>query len=78
MAFYPNDELANDPTNWWGPNAAALTAMLRDVGFERVEVVACLPPLPRRILRAGRDQARGRAALWQTLSQGRIVVHARR
>jgi tRNA (mo5U34)-methyltransferase len=38
MVFYPTDELAGDPTNWWGPNPACVTAMLHDVGFERVEV----------------------------------------
>ena len=38
MVFYPTDELAGDATNWWGPNAACVTAMLHDVGFERVEV----------------------------------------
>jgi tRNA (mo5U34)-methyltransferase len=37
MIFYPNAELANDPTNWWGPNEACVTAMLNDVGFRRVE-----------------------------------------
>lgn len=39
MAFYPNQELGWDPTNWWGPNPAAVTAMLRSVGFRRVEMV---------------------------------------
>lgn len=37
MIFYPNAELANDPTNWWGPNPVLVTAMLKDVGFPRVE-----------------------------------------
>jgi len=37
MIFYPTAELANDPTNWWGPNQACVTAMLKDVGFPRVE-----------------------------------------
>jgi tRNA (mo5U34)-methyltransferase len=39
MIFYPNAELANDPTNWWGPNPACVEAMLRDVGFDHVESV---------------------------------------
>jgi tRNA (mo5U34)-methyltransferase len=39
MVFYPGTELAGDPTNWWGPNAAAVIAMLRTVGFARVEIV---------------------------------------
>jgi len=37
MVFYPGKELADDPTNWWGPNPACVIAMLRDVGFARVE-----------------------------------------
>jgi tRNA (mo5U34)-methyltransferase len=78
MAFYSDDELADDPTNWGGPNPAALNAMLRDVGFGSVEVVASLPSFPRRIIKAVRQQARGQASLNQTLSQARIVVHARR
>ena len=33
MIFYPGTELANDPTNWWGPNIPCVEAMLRDRGF---------------------------------------------
>jgi len=36
MIFYPGAELANDPTNWWGPNIECVKAMLRDVGFLNV------------------------------------------
>ena len=28
---------ANDPTNWWAPNAACSAAMLRSAGFEIVD-----------------------------------------
>jgi tRNA (mo5U34)-methyltransferase len=37
MIFYPGGELADDPTNWWGPNRACVTEFLGDVGFGRVE-----------------------------------------
>lgn len=37
MVMYPGTELNNDPTNWWGPNPACVTAMLRDVGFAHVD-----------------------------------------
>jgi tRNA (mo5U34)-methyltransferase len=37
MRFYPGTELNDDPTNWWGPNPPAVEAMLRDVGFSRIE-----------------------------------------
>jgi len=36
MAFYPGRELANDPTNWWGPNPALVFHLLRDAGFAHV------------------------------------------
>ena len=39
LAFYPDRELASDPTNWFAPNEAALHAMLRVAGFQRVETV---------------------------------------
>jgi|TARA_Y100001934_G_scaffold266854_1_gene346841 tRNA (mo5U34)-methyltransferase len=38
MAFYPNKELNNDPTNWWGPNNTCVIQMLQSLGF-RVEKV---------------------------------------
>ena len=38
-AFYPRDELHKDPTNWWGPNPAALRGMLKSVGFGHVQLV---------------------------------------
>ena len=37
MAYYPGDELDGDPTNWWGPNTCGVQAMLRTVGFTRIE-----------------------------------------
>lgn len=40
MVFYPGTELANDPTNWWGPNQSAVIAMLKDVGFSKVELAS--------------------------------------
>jgi tRNA (mo5U34)-methyltransferase len=36
MIFYPGTEVGNDPTNWWGPNPACVTAMLKDVGFSQI------------------------------------------
>jgi tRNA (mo5U34)-methyltransferase len=37
MVMYPEAELNNDPTNWWGPNPSCVIAMLRDVGFAHVD-----------------------------------------
>ncbi len=39
LAYYPTTECANDLSNWFGPNRAAVVAMLRSVGFARVEMV---------------------------------------
>ena len=39
LAFYPGSELGHDDTNWFGPTPAAVEAMLRAVGFRRVERV---------------------------------------
>jgi hypothetical protein len=37
MIFSPAGELADDPTNKWGPVAACVTEFLHDVGFGRLE-----------------------------------------
>ncbi len=37
MVFYPGPTLNNDATNFWGPNPAALTAMLHEVGFSQIQ-----------------------------------------
>lgn len=68
MAFYQGQQLNNDSTNWFGPNEAAIHAMLRAVGFNRIETVYrprfgyALKSLARRI--TGRPEG------------GRIAVHA--
>lgn len=37
MIFYPTNELANDHTNWWGPNPSCIMAMLKDCDFKKVD-----------------------------------------
>jgi tRNA (mo5U34)-methyltransferase len=37
MVFYPGTTLAGDPTNYWGPNPAAVEAMLLEVGYRSVQ-----------------------------------------
>ena len=44
VALYEARELDDDPTNWCGPNPAAVAVMLRRAGFTRVEV---MPPASR-------------------------------
>ncbi len=41
--FYENDELANDPTNWWVPNQSCIEAMIRSAGFRSTEHVCNSP-----------------------------------
>lgn len=38
LAFYPERELAGDPTNWFGPNPAAMVGMLKASGFKKVNM----------------------------------------
>lgn len=85
-AFYEHRELDGDPTNWWGPNPAAVCSMLRAAGFRTAEVVSGRS----RAFHAGRSARRAAGVLrsrlrgadeprpWSDLRQGRVVVHARR
>jgi tRNA (mo5U34)-methyltransferase len=36
MRYYPGAELADDPTNWWGPNQRCVEALLRTTGFTEI------------------------------------------
>src|SRR5579872_4365260 len=40
LAFYPTNECGGDASNWFGPNPAALCAMLRASGFTEVTLVS--------------------------------------
>lgn len=76
MAFYPDRELNNDPTNWWAPNVPAMTAMLATVGFDDVRVAG---PQRGAVYRAARGlyhQARGRNRMSLAFRQDRAVFHA--
>jgi tRNA (mo5U34)-methyltransferase len=82
MAFYPSNELNIDPTNWWGPNPEAVVAMLKTVGFRRVEIVTPhswpyrLTRIARRVPGHLRHLARHRVRPASAITQGRVVVHA--
>ncbi len=76
MAFYPERELNNDPTNWWAPNVPALHAMLRDVGFTEVHTVTPQPPAIYRAARAVSHRLRGKNSLAEAYRQDRAVVQA--
>jgi len=75
-AFYPGRELNQDPSNWWGPNPAAVEAMLRAVGFPRVEVVRRPRGFPFTVARAVRRRRRGGDPFHHALRHGRMAAHA--
>lgn len=72
MVFYPGAELSGDDSNWWGPNLAMVGALLRTVGFARVEVVF-REPRRLRYARAAYHRLRGPRFHRQ---QGRLALHA--
>jgi hypothetical protein len=77
MAFYPQDELGRDATNWCGPNPAAVLGMLRTVGFKRCEIVSGLRrPLPFRLAKAAYLKWKRKNQFWSMLRTDRIVIHA--
>ena len=78
MAFYETDELGRDATNWCGPNPAALAAMLRTVGFTRVEVVSGVRPRWFRLARAVQQSFQRRFQFGTLSRTDRVVVHARK
>jgi tRNA (mo5U34)-methyltransferase len=85
-AFYPADEMNHDDSNWWGPNVAAVLAMLQAVGFTDNRVIG------RRSLASKLGQAaynvgsvvhsrlsrRRRRLAVNHIGTDRLVVHARR
>jgi tRNA (mo5U34)-methyltransferase len=76
MAFYPGSELNGDPTNWWGPNPAAVVGMLETVGFHESRLVTQVPGAVYRAARAVSHAVRGRNTLAAAFRQDRAVFHA--
>jgi len=52
LAFYPGDELLGDQGNWFGPNPAAMTGMLKTCGFRDVSLQSLQPEWQRMTLHA--------------------------
>jgi len=75
-AFYPGRELNADPTNWWGPNPAAVEGMLRAVGFKRIRTITSTRSAAFRAARAVVHQLKGRNDLASAFRQDRAVFHA--
>jgi tRNA (mo5U34)-methyltransferase len=76
VAFYPERELNRDPTNWWGPNEAAVHAMLRTVGFDRLRTVTPSRSAGYRAARAVYHSIRGKNRMALAFRQDRAVFHA--
>jgi tRNA (mo5U34)-methyltransferase len=76
VAYYERDELGNDPTNWSGPNPAAVVAMLRTVGFRHVDIVSGTRSFWFRLARAAYYKVKRGYPFWAALPTDRIVVHA--
>lgn len=76
LAFYPQDELGHDATNWFGPNPSAMVGMLKAVGFKRVEIISGLRPFYFRFARAAYLRWKRGNQFWSMLRTDRIVVHA--
>jgi tRNA (mo5U34)-methyltransferase len=76
MAIYPTDELANDESNWCGPNLPALVGMLKHVGFQRVEVVSGTRLWLFRLARSAWYAYRRGYSFWDFAQTDRVVIHA--
>lgn len=76
IAFYPDGELERDPTNWCGPNPAAVEAMLRTVGFKRVQRFSTFPSRFHRLAYAPLDSRKTGNPLLAQAQQCRMVFHA--
>lgn len=76
VAFYPGRERNGDPTNWWGPNPAAVEGMLRSVGFKRVDPLTPARSVIFRAARAVWHRIKGENDLASAFRQDRAAFHA--
>jgi tRNA (mo5U34)-methyltransferase len=76
ITFYPGNELNNDPTNWCGPNLAAVEAMLKTVGFSRAEMVHQQFSFNYRLARAIKRKLINHDSFRINFAQDRMVFHA--
>ena len=65
MRYYPGAELADDPTNWWGPNQRCVEDLLRTAGFTEIHFTRNPFHQMRGIFHARR--ANGRAVGWRSI-----------
>ena len=76
-AFYPARELHDDPTNWWGPNHAAVRGMLEGAGFARIDIITPPRSAAFRGARAVYHRLKGKTrSMSSAFRQDRAVFHA--
>jgi 2-polyprenyl-3-methyl-5-hydroxy-6-metoxy-1,4-benzoquinol methylase len=72
MRYYPGEELAEDPTNWWGPNQQCVEELLKTAGFSEIYFSRNpLHPL-RGIFHARRTN--GKAVGWRSLPSAVLAM----
>ena len=77
--FFPADELNGDASNWWAPNAAALSGMCRAAGFSKVRVLPKRQPLSKlKQLARSLKHAGARIPFVKLPIRYRLIVHATR
>ena len=75
LAFYPGTELANDATNWFGPNSSAVISMLKAVGFRKIKIISS-DPFVYNLAWAIKLKLQNNNPFSQRLFQSRVVFHA--
>ncbi|HVG36271.1 MAG TPA: hypothetical protein VNA10_00925, partial [Thermoplasmata archaeon] len=63
-------------SNWCGPNPAAVEAMLRTVGYRKVEMVSVSPSRFHRLVYAPLDSRKTGTSLLAQMQHTRVVFHA--
>lgn len=76
IAFYPEEELGADPTNWSGPNPAAVIGMFKTVGFSKVEIIGDKRSFFFRFGRALYSKIKFNRSFRNLLRTDRMVFHA--
>jgi tRNA (mo5U34)-methyltransferase len=77
LAFYPDRELNDDPTNWFSPNVSGAIGLLRAAGFPHVTLVSH-SPWPRRLVRAAKVALTTKQRFLRNFGRDRITLHARK
>ena len=75
LSLYPSKELNDDPTNFFGPNAAAVISLLKMKEIKKVKIVGT-EPFWTRLKRSIRLALHRKAPFSATIQQARMTFHA--